>query len=152
MCPGHIEWHLQSGLALQLVEAPLLAQQRNRVPQQVYDQCRALGLPTSGNAAGHASPTDLSGLRFGPYPQQLGWHPKGIGAMAGYAIAILSPSHRKLTLFRSCVLSAVIGMAAVVWYALGGHISEQEMEREVRERLEARERRGRFFGLLRLKK
>jgi iron transport multicopper oxidase len=108
-------------------------QQRNTVPQTLYDQCQDLGKPFSGNAAGHASTTDLAGLPLGPYPQVLGWHSKGIGAMAG------------------CVLTAVIGMATVIWYSLGGHISEEDMEHEVREHLAAKESRGRFFGLLRRK-
>jgi iron transport multicopper oxidase len=47
-----------------------------------------------------------------------------------------------------CVLTAIIGMVTVVWYSLGGHISEEEMEHEVREHLAAKGRRGRFFGLL----
>lgn len=127
---GHIEWHLEVGLAVQFVEAPLIAQERNGIPQFMFDQCAALGEPTSGNAAGHASATDLSGLPLGPFPQNNGWHPKGIGAMFG------------------CVLTAVIGMSTVTWYALGGHITEEEMEREVREQVEAKERRGKFFGLL----
>lgn len=84
MMKGHIEWHLQVGLAIQLVEAPLQMQERNTVPQTLYDQCQALGLPISGNAAGHADVNDLSGLPLGPYPQVLGWHPKGIGAMFGW--------------------------------------------------------------------
>ncbi len=83
---GHIEWHLEVGLAIQLIEAPLIAQERStgRVPQKMYDNCQVLNDPYSGNAAGHAEATDLSGLTLGPYPQKLGWHPKGIGAMAGY--------------------------------------------------------------------
>lgn len=126
----HIEWHLEVGLAMQLIEAPLQAQQyTGNVPQVMYDHCKALGKPTSGNAAGFASTTDLKGLPLGPYPQKLGWHPKGIGAMAG------------------CVLTAVLGMASVVWYSLGGHISAEEMEHEVREAIAAKEKRGKFFGL-----
>lgn len=39
-------------------------------------------------------------------------------------------------------------MASVVWYALGGHISEEEIEHEVREAMEAKAKKGRFFGLL----
>ena len=89
----------------------------------MYDQCTALDTPSSGNAAGHSSPDDLSGLPEGPFPQVLGWHSKGIGAMAG------------------CVLTAVIGMATVTWYALGGAISEEEMEREVRREIGEKERR-----------
>ncbi|KAI0747068.1 Fet3 protein [Daedaleopsis nitida] len=126
----HIEWHLEVGLAVQFVEAPLLAQERNAIPQFMYDQCTALGKPISGNAAGHASATDLTGLPLGPFPQNNGWHPRGIGAMFG------------------CVLTAVIGMSTVTWYALGGHITEEEMEKEVREKQEAKDRRGRLFGLL----
>jgi iron transport multicopper oxidase len=72
------------GLAIQLIEAPLEAQERNAAPQFIYDQCKALGQPSSGNAAGFASATDLQGLPLGPYPQKLGWHQKGVGAMAGY--------------------------------------------------------------------
>ncbi|KAJ7098323.1 Fet3 protein [Mycena epipterygia] len=127
----HIEWHLEVGLAVQLIEAPLLAQQyASNVPSSIADNCKALGLPASGNAAGHASTTDLSGLTVGPFPQNNGWHSKGIGAMAG------------------CVLTAVLGMLTVVWYALGGRISEEEEEHEVRAALAAKEKRGRFFGLL----
>ena len=82
---GHIEWHLESGLAVQFIEAPLLIQERaqGRVPSFMYDQCAALGVPSSGNAAGHADPTDLSGLPLGPWMQELGWLTKGILAMTG---------------------------------------------------------------------
>ncbi|KAH9478002.1 Iron multicopper oxidase fer1 [Psilocybe cubensis] len=127
----HIEWHLEVGLAIQLVEAPLQAQAlRENVPQVMYDHCQALGKPISGNAAGIASATDLTGLPLGPFPQKLGWHPKGIGAMAG------------------CVLTAVLGMMAVTWYSLGGHISDAEIEHEVREAIAKKEKRGKFFGFL----
>ncbi|KAF9809804.1 hypothetical protein IEO21_07247 [Rhodonia placenta] len=125
----HIEWHLEVGLAIQLVEAPLVAQQRNSMPSYMNDQCAALGLPYSGNAAGFASTTDLSGLTVGPFLQNNGWHPRGIGAMFG------------------CVLTAVLGMVTVTWYSLGGSISEAEIEHEERQRIEAKAERGRFFGL-----
>jgi iron transport multicopper oxidase len=45
-------------------------------------------------------------------------------------------------------LTAVIGMATVAWYTLGGHISEQEMEDEARKRIATKDSKGRFFGLL----
>lgn len=80
---GHIEWHLEAGLAIQLIEAPLTAQQRNQVPQKLKDNCEALGMPVSGNAVGLASTTDLPGLTVGPFQQNLGWHARGIGAMFG---------------------------------------------------------------------
>ena len=69
---------------MQLIEAPLSVQQENKPPQFMYDQCAALKQSTTGNAAGHASATDLSGLPTGPFPQILGWRPKGIVAMTGY--------------------------------------------------------------------
>ena len=114
------------------MEAPLIAQQRNGIPQIMYDQCAKQNIPTSGNAAGHSDPSDLSGLPAGPFPQKLGWHSKGIGAMAG------------------CVLTAVIGMLTVTWYALGGHISEEDMEHEVRlEHEQKARRRDRIYGIFR---
>ncbi|KAI0938395.1 hypothetical protein AcV5_000087 [Taiwanofungus camphoratus] len=129
----HIEWHLEVGLAIQLVEAPLVAQERNTMPSFMIEQCQAVGSPYSGNAAGYASTTDLTGLPLGPFPQNNGWHSKGIGAMAG------------------CVLTAVLGMATVTWYALGGSISEAELEHEERQRIEAKEKRGKLFGLIKPK-
>ncbi|KAF9226367.1 Fet3 protein [Gyrodon lividus] len=128
----HIEWHLESGLAVHFIEAPLQAQERavGQVPSFMYEQCAALGTPDSGNAAGHASATDLSGLPLGPYQQKLGWLPKGILAMTG------------------CVLTAVIGMLTVAWYSMGAGDSDEEMEQEARRRMETKEKRGRLFGLL----
>jgi iron transport multicopper oxidase len=99
-------------------------------PTTLAQQCLALNLPASGNAAGHASTTDLSGLQLGPYPENNGWHTKGILAMTG------------------CVLTAVIGMITVVWYAMGGALSDEEIEREVRAAQANKMKRGRLFGLL----
>ena len=132
MCIGHIEWHLEAGLAVTFVEAPLQAQAANAIPQFMYDQCSAQSIPTAGNGAGHSGSDifDLSGLPEGPFQQVLGWNARGIGAMFG------------------CVFTAVLGMATVTWYTLGGHVSEEEMEREVREQQEAKERRGKLFGLI----
>ncbi|KAH9958044.1 ferroxidase [Russula dissimulans] len=133
----HIEWHLEAGLAVTLIEAPLeLQQQAQSVqgpPQALTQQCLKDLLPVSGNAAGHASPTDLSGLAPEPSVQHNGWHTKGILAMTG------------------CVLTAVLGMLSVMWYALGGALSDEEVERDVRARLAAKMKRGRLFGILKRK-
>ncbi|KAK2465583.1 hypothetical protein APHAL10511_002475 [Amanita phalloides] len=124
----HIEWHLEAGLAVQLIEAPSIAQQRSgSMPQAIVDQCKMLGSLVSGNAAGHASATDLSGFPWGPSLQVLGWHSRGIGAMAG------------------CVLAALLGMAAVVWYMLGGRISDDEIERQVQANKAKKAKRKQFF-------
>lgn len=69
---------------MQIIEAPLQAQKLvDNIPTALYDHCKALDKPISGNAAGLPSSTDLRGLPLGPFPQRLGWLPKGIGAMAG---------------------------------------------------------------------
>lgn len=47
-----------------------------------------------------------------------------------------------------CVLTAVLGMLAVTWYSLGGHITDEEIERETREAIAEKEKRGKFFGLV----
>ena len=78
------------GLAAVFVEAtPLLA--GAPVPQVVKDQCAALNLPTQGNAAGNEDPNNLKGLPEGPFPQILGWRPKGIGAMFGCVVSLNWP-------------------------------------------------------------
>ena len=134
---GHIEWHLEAGLAVTFVEAPLEMQQRAQTvqapPSALAQQCLTQNLPASGNAAGHASISDLSGLPTGPSLQNNGWHTKGILAMTG------------------CVLTAVIGMLTVLWYAIGGVLSDEEIEHEVRAAHVAKLKRGRLFGLLKRK-
>ena len=126
----HIEWHLSAGLAITLISAPAEIVSSNKqlpIPSFVADQCAALGLPTEGNAAGLNSTTDLTGLTLGPDLQNNGWHSKGIGAMAG------------------CVLTAVIGMATVSWYALGERLSDEEIQEATRKKEEAKEARGGFL-------
>lgn len=85
--PARSDSRKTQGLAAVFIEAtPLLAEAS--VPQFLKDQCATLGLPTQGNAAGNQDPNDLKGLPEGPFPQILGWRPKGIGAMFG---CVLSP-------------------------------------------------------------
>jgi iron transport multicopper oxidase len=59
---------LEAGLALTLVEAPFEMQKRAELrgpPSFMADHCKALGLPTTGNAAGNSNLDDLTGLRVG---------------------------------------------------------------------------------------
>jgi iron transport multicopper oxidase len=57
----------------------------------------------------------------------LGWTPKAKGALAG------------------SVLSALLGMAAVVWYSMGA-LEDHEIEDEARRKFEAKQARGGKFG------
>lgn len=59
------------------------------IPQVMNDQCTALGIPVTGNSVGKMSLTDFAGAVRGPYPQILGWRPKGIGALAGCILTAL---------------------------------------------------------------
>lgn len=47
------------------------------------------------------------------------------------------------------MFTAALGMASVVWYTFGGHISEEDIEEEIRAKISEKAKRGRFFGLLR---
>ncbi|KAK4057386.1 ferroxidase fet3 [Microbotryomycetes sp. JL221] len=120
----HIDWHMTAGLAMVFIEAPTEAQQILQVPQVMKDHCAALGIASEGNAAGKFSVTDLDGAPHGPYPQVLGWKPKGIVALVGTIVA------------------ALLGMAAVVWYALGGQLEEDELDEQVRHELEKKKEGG----------
>lgn len=95
----HIDWHLESGLAAIFIAAPDVAQQRMTLPQAFKDICEAGGTPAVGNAAGKMG-LDLSGAPSGVTLIPDGFTAKGKGAMA------------------ACVISALIGMGAIVWYAL----------------------------------
>jgi len=121
----HIEWHLEVGLAVVFMEAPTEAQETLTIPQEMYEHCATDKTPSTGNAVGKNSTTNLSGQVLGPYPQILGWRPKGIGALAG------------------SILAALFGMISVVWYAfVGGQLDEDEMEAEVDRELEKKKDGG----------
>ncbi|KAI8363888.1 multicopper oxidase-domain-containing protein [Blakeslea trispora] len=94
----HIEWHLETGLAVVFVEAPDVAQQRLTLPQAFKDTCTNGGFAVEGNAAGKKG-LDLSGVPDGIYLLYDGFTARGKGAMAG------------------CVISALLGMIAIVTYS-----------------------------------
>ncbi|CAD6565171.1 MAG: ferroxidase fet3 [Cyphobasidiales sp. Tagirdzhanova-0007] len=112
------------GLAAVMIEAPNAIQNDLGAPPAIVQQCAALGFGTSGNAAGINSTTDFTGLAVGPFPQKLGWHAKGIGALAG------------------CIITALLGMATVIWYALGGALDEDELEHQVARSIAKKEAKG----------
>ena len=43
----------------------------------MIDHCEALNIPATGNIVGLMSTTDFKGEPYGPWPQVLGWRPKG---------------------------------------------------------------------------
>ncbi|KAH7919193.1 Fet3 protein [Leucogyrophana mollusca] len=124
----HMEWHLEAGLAIQLLEAPLLAQERafGRVPTFMHEQCAAQGLPSSGNAAGHQSATDLTGLPLGPYHPKTATSAKGIRALVGPGFLLL----------------ALVSVLTVAWHSLRKRITDDEMAVEAITRYQEEETQG----------
>ena len=98
-----IEWHLESGLGLVVVEGIPEAQQSLYIPPQLTEQCRALGIST----------TDFTGLRASePKPLESGWTAKAVGAFVG------------------CAISAIVGILTVLVYGWSGEGAELEEEEE----------------------
>ncbi|CAH0023446.1 unnamed protein product [Clonostachys rhizophaga] len=97
----HIDWHMDSGLAMLFISAPDKIQETLKIPDQHYDVCRAAGVPFEGNAAGNTQNfLDLDGE-----PRQVanipdGFTPKGIAAMF------------------FTILSAFLGVASIFVYGL----------------------------------
>ncbi|KAJ3270860.1 hypothetical protein HK104_004832 [Borealophlyctis nickersoniae] len=94
----HIQWHMETGLVATFIEAPAQMQQTVKPPPFVYDQCNKLGVKTLGNAAGNNG-TDMTGANLGANPL-----PGYITGKGKVALAFT-------------VLSAVMGMGVVVWFA-----------------------------------
>ncbi|KAJ2590847.1 ferroxidase fet3 [Coemansia sp. RSA 1722] len=51
----HFDWHMALGLNMVFIEAPSEIPKRIKVPQSVKDQCKQLGIKTSGNVVGNQS-------------------------------------------------------------------------------------------------
>lgn len=97
----HIDWHLVTGLAATMIEAPLEIQQRVNIPADHYQVCHDLDQPTAGNAAGNTVDLfDLSGEPAPAAPLPAGFTAKGVVALVFSCIA------------------AFLGMAVVAWYGI----------------------------------
>lgn len=110
----HIEWHVDSGLSLTVVEAPLQLQQQlaGKIPEDHYDACRAEGMPYEGNAAGNTVDLlDTKGMNVSPGLLPTGFTPRGIVALT------------------FSIVAGLLGIAVIVWYGLG-EITPTEQERE----------------------
>jgi iron transport multicopper oxidase len=68
---------MNQGLAVTFVSFPDETQKLLTLPQTLIDHCEAQNIPASGNIVGLMSTTDFKGEPYGPWPQKLGWRPKG---------------------------------------------------------------------------
>ncbi|KAK4061776.1 CAZyme family AA1 [Trichoderma harzianum] len=107
----HIDWHLASGLAMILIEAPQQMQERIKIPQDHLDVCKAAGILTNGNAAADtANFLDLKNQAAQP-----GWIPDGFTARGIVALVF-------------SILSAIIGIISIVIYGLADVKNKQADE------------------------
>lgn len=84
----HINWHLDSGLAATLIEAPLELQSTLQIPENHREVCRSSNTKIVGNAAGNiVDPVDLSGQATSPDPLPAGFTTKGIVALVFSIVA-----------------------------------------------------------------
>jgi len=49
----HMDWHVEIGLAMTLIEAPQQLQQQQSINPAMASLCKAQGIPTTGNAGGN---------------------------------------------------------------------------------------------------
>ncbi|KAF9194690.1 hypothetical protein BGZ49_003142 [Haplosporangium sp. Z 27] len=94
----HIEWHLEAGLAVTMIEAPEAMQETLTIDPTHYEQCVAMGMPPKGNAAGNDG-LDMTGQNLGAHDLPNGFTGKGIVALV------------------FTIIAALLGLAVVVWYA-----------------------------------
>lgn len=110
----HIEWHVDSGLILTFIEAPLQVQQQlsGKIPEDHFDACRAENMGIEGNAAGNTvNLLDTTGMNVSPGPLPAGFMPRGIVALT------------------FSIIAGLLGVGTIVWYGLG-EISQSEQSRE----------------------
>lgn len=79
----HVDWHLEQGLALVLVEAPeeIQAHQKH-ISHNHVQVCRNVSVPVQGNAAANMDFLDLTGQNLQQPPLPEGFTAKGYIAMA----------------------------------------------------------------------
>ncbi len=97
----HVEWHMEQGLDLILVEAPLVIQENQTLSDNYFDVCEAVGVGKSGNAAGITSDyLDLTGENVQQATIPTGFTARGIVAMVF-----------------SCI-SGILGIIAIALYGM----------------------------------
>lgn len=82
----HVEWHVEAGLSVTIIEAPDELQ-RIKIPQNHLDTCRKDGMATRGNAAGHTrNPLNLNGSVTVPSTNNQGYVSFFFFGSAGFVV------------------------------------------------------------------
>ncbi|KAK5054017.1 hypothetical protein LTR84_001979 [Exophiala bonariae] len=111
----HIEWHVDSGLIMQFVEAPLVLQETLTIPEDHFAACAAVSppVPTIGNAAANTKDyLDLTGQNLPHAPLPSGFTARGIVALV------------------FSIIAGLVGVAVIAWYGMG-EMSQLEKEKQV---------------------
>lgn len=91
----HVDWHLEQGLAVTFVEAPMDLQRNQRTIDKTHiAACHGLNIPVKGNAAAHygdskAEWLNLEGENVQPAPLPPGFTSKGYAALVACAFAAM---------------------------------------------------------------
>ncbi|CCE85919.1 Piso0_005559 [Millerozyma farinosa CBS 7064] len=100
----HVDWHLEQGLAITLIEAPSEIQSSQSVIENHYEACKLANVSSKGNAAGHYGSStewfDLTGENVQPDPL-----PESF-TMKGYIAFVI------------CTLIAFYGIFSVYHYGM----------------------------------
>lgn len=87
----HVDWHLEQGLAITLIESPLDILSMNlSVPQSHWDACKLLNISSYGNAAGNFGPDEADWLNLAGELVQVKPLPDGFTAKGYIAFAVCS--------------------------------------------------------------
>lgn len=102
----HVDWHLEQGLAITLVEAPLELQQNELpIPKENLQACKKLNIPIVGNAAGRSGDSEAEWLDLTGEPIQFAPLPEGF-TFKGYLA------------FALCTLVALYGVFSIYRYGM----------------------------------
>lgn len=109
----HVDWHLEQGLAIVLVEAPEDLQNYQSIPANHFESCSLSHVSSKGNAAGRFGPSreqwlDLTGERVQSKPLPEGFTAKGYVA------------------FVICSLAAVYGVFTLYQYGVEDFVSDDK--------------------------
>lgn len=99
----HVDWHLEQGLAITLVEAPHDLQ-KQKLPRDHIDACKSASVPWKGNAAGRGG-SRSEWLNLAGENVQLAPLPEGF-TTKGYIALIL------------CTLAAILGVRSIYKYGM----------------------------------
>lgn len=100
----HVDWHLEQGLAITLVEDPQ-AIQLQEIPENHYKVCEAAGVPYYGNAAGNFGDSKLAWLNLDGENRQHPPLPEGFTRKGWIALFV-------------CAITAIYGLYTIYSYGI----------------------------------